>query len=391
MVSSRIKTAALAGAVLGGSAVLASATFSAVAAHFARRVVTPPRVKLDNVHITDVQADTVTFKTNPDTLEPGRYGVWSGGGTCHAKVGAVLHHDEDAGLVTRELETVDFGNLKPGPGRWSAYYVQGDPWQAWGFDFHDILLRSRAGELPTWHIPAPNVGETGGTWAVAVHGHGATREECLRALPLLHRLGIPVVIPSYRNSREGPVSGSGRYMLGDTEWEDAEAAVVYALSQGAERVLCFGWSMGGAIVLQLASRSWTASRISGLVLDSPVVDWSTVLEHQAKINHIPRAIGNLGAHMLANAPMASWVGTNSPVPLDQMDWVKRAQELRVPSLIIHSDNDPTVPGGPSQELAKARADLVTYVDVENARHTRGWNVDSHLWETEVARFVLNHS
>ena len=32
-----------------------------------------------------------------------------------------------------------------------------------------------------------------------VHGRGATREECLRALPVLHRLGFPALVVSYRN------------------------------------------------------------------------------------------------------------------------------------------------------------------------------------------------
>ena len=52
----------------------------------------------------------------------------------------------------------------------------------------------------------------------------------------------------------------------------------------ARRIEAFGWSMGGAIVLQHVSRSWTADRVKALVLDSPVIDWKDVLEHHARLD-----------------------------------------------------------------------------------------------------------
>ncbi len=59
-------------------------------------------------------------------------------------------------------------------------------------------------------MPPPKDVKKRDVWAVLVHGRGATREECLRAVPLLHRLGVPVLVPSYRNDADGPTTYGGR-------------------------------------------------------------------------------------------------------------------------------------------------------------------------------------
>lgn len=382
------KYAAVAGAVIGGGAVAASAALSGAAAYFARRVVTRERTVPNNTHIASIGVGTITVRATADTLAPGRYGLWADGRTAHARVGDIISVDHDRRTVTRQLFGVDVGTLVQGPALWNAYYLIGTPGEACAVPFEDITISSAAGDVPAWYVPAP-ADQSSDTWVICVHGRGATRTECLRAVGVLHRLGMSILIPSYRNSHEGPVTGEGRYQLGDTEWEDIESAVIFALSHGARKVVCFGWSMGGAIVLQMVSRSWVADKVTALVLDSPVIDWNTVLTHQAKLHKLPAAVGRLGLQMLGHPAARPLLGTEAPVDLSRMDWVQRAAELKLPSLILHSDLDDTVPSGPSKALATARPDLVTYVDFPGARHTRGWNTDPDRWEREVARFLLD--
>lgn len=381
--------AALLGAVAGGTAtLLAGAATSAAAAYFARKVVSPPRTRPDDVRVLAVGEGTITFESTPITNSPGHYGLWLEHGTGHARVGPVVEKDVRARTVTRVMDDVDFGRLVPGPARWSSYYYTGTPTTALGLRHQDVVIDSPVGPLPAWLVPPSREVPRRDVWAVLIHGHRGNRQEALRALPLLHRLGVTSLVSSYRNDDDSSLTGS--FDLGATEWQDVEAAVVYALEHGADQVVLFGWSMGGAIVLQHISQSWTADRVSGVVLDSPVVDWQDVLGHQARLHGVPRPVEALSRSMITDRGWRRMSGMGgAPVDLHALDWVTRASELRLPVLLLHSDDDEFVPSGPSRRLARARPDLVTFASFAGARHCGEWNVDSGRWDREVARFVLD--
>ncbi len=167
--------------------------------------------------------------------------------------------------------------------------------------------------------------------------------------------------------------------------------MLHALDAGATEVVLFGWSMGGAIVLQHVSRSWTADRVRALVLDSPVIDWLDVLDHHARLNRLPRPISRLGLTMLADKAARRVVGTDAPVDLRRMDWVTRASELQAAgAAACTATTTSSCPSGRRARLAQARPDLVTFVAFPHARHCKEWNVDPDRWEREVARFLLQH-
>jgi hypothetical protein len=123
-------------------------------------------------------------------------------------------------------------------GEHAAY--QGDPQCALGLTYEEVPIPSPLGELPIWLV----LGERR-TWVLLVHGRRATREESLRVLPTIAELGFPALVMTYRNDAEAPKSPDQFYHIGDTEWEDVEASVRYAFSQGVRDVVLFGWSMGG--------------------------------------------------------------------------------------------------------------------------------------------------
>jgi uncharacterized protein len=378
----------LRGAMVGASlAVAAGAGVSALATVYARRVVTPDAERPEDVDVLAVGAGSLTLRATPETIAPGRYGLWLDGGEGHARVGEVLDHDEQARTVTRRVLGVDRGRLREGSARWNQYFYAGTP-AALGLPFEDVAVPTPLGDMPAWFVPPAGGVAAGGTWAILVHGRGATREECLRALPVLHRLGFPALVVSYRNDAGAPRSRGGRYQLGDAEWLDVEAALLVTAERGAAEVVLFGWSMGGAIVLQLVTRSWAAQRVRAVVLDAPVLDWRHVLDHHARINHLPEAVGRLAQAVLQHRSARRLLGVDAPLSLDRMDWVRRAAELDVPLLILHSDDDEFVPAEPSRRLARARPDVVTYVPSSGARHTKEWNVDSDGWDSAVARFLL---
>ena len=72
---------------------------------------------------------------------------------------------------------------------------------------------------------------------------------------------------------------------------------------------------------------------------------------------------------------------------DRTNWVKRADELSHRMLLIHSRDDEFVPVGPSEQLASARPDIITFDPWSLARHCKEWNVDPRRWESVVSEFV----
>jgi uncharacterized protein len=408
LVSTGVRRLALQAAVAGASSVVAAGLAAAAAATvFARRVVTPEAEPPEDVEVISVVDDLVTLRADPlTTLLIGRYGLWQQNRSVHALLGPVIEHDATAGTVLRRAVTVEGGRLRPGPARWNHYYYAGTPLSALGLAYQDVEVPGEAGMLQCWLIPgaalshhsavagpgpasAPKDTPSGGsTWAILVHGRGATREECLRALPVLHRLGVTSLVAGYRTTAGLPLAPVSRYHLGDREWEDVESAIVYAAEHGAEEIVLVGWSMGGAIAMQTVARSWTAERVRGLVLDAPVLDWRDVLDHHARLNRIPPAVGRLGQSVLSHRSAWRLAGTEAPVDLDRLDWVSRAAELTHPVLVIHSVDDEYVPADPSRRFAEARPDLVSYLSIDGARHCKEWNVDPEAWDAAVARFLL---
>lgn len=359
-------------------ALLALATAAGVVVlGLARRVVTPTGRATDTeILAVDTGAQTIELTRTPDTELPGRYGLFTTGTHGYVKLGAVL--SADGTRVRRKLLTqIDPGARIDRAAAFSGWYYSSPrelhlPWE-------NVLIGSPSGPCPAWLFPAAADAPRADTWVIQVHGRGTTRAECLRAVPVFHALGMPNLVVSYRNDGEAPRSRGGSYGLGAAEWRDVDAGISYALRHGARRVLLMGWSMGGAIALQTAVSSGSRSAIAGLVLESPVVDWRTVLRFQARLLGMREPFPGLAMGLLSSPVTARWGGAEEPVPFDRLDMVARADELGVPILILHSEDDGFVPADASHALADARPDLVTMPHFAVARHTKLWNYDQAGW------------
>lgn len=380
---------ALTGIGIGvGASLLVSAASSGLAVYFARRLIVPETAPED-VEILHVEGFDdnmiVHVSADEDVLVNGTYGLFFNSGQGHAQIGDIIEYDPVSQTVSREVISVTRGDLRTA--RWGRItgVVYPHP-SSTGLPYQDITLRSDAGELPAWFLPTtdPNPSDT---WAILVHGRAGTRAEGLRAAGVLNDLGVPSLAIAYRNDTEVPRESTSRYGLGDTEWLDVDVAIDWALANGAKNVVLFGWSMGGAIVFQAASRGRHIDRVKGMVLDGPVVDWYNVLDHQARKNFLPTAVARLTLDMITRPWARPFTGLETPLDLDRMDWVRRAAELAVPVLLIHSEDDEFVPVGPSRALAAVRNDLVTMPPWGKARHTKEWNVDPVQWNDDVANWM----
>ena len=385
--TSTSRTLLVRGATVGATTAVASGLGSlAAAAVFARAVLTPDRNRPDDTMVRSVEPGRVTLGVTADCVVPGHYGLWLAGGAGHARLGELLGVDESARTVTRAVLGVDRGELTVGSARWNNYYFGLPPDKSINAHTEFVNYATELGHMPAWVVP-PQDGVVGERWAVLVHGRGARREETIRAMPTLRRQGWTCLTPHYRNDLGVPKGPGGRYNLGLSEWRDIESAMRYAVARGAREILLVGWSMGGAIVMQVLDRSDLAGLVTGVVLDAPVLDWANVLDFHARRNHLPPALSALARTMMGRTWGRHLVGIHDVLDVAATAWVRRSAELQHPMLIIHSAEDEFVPVGPSRRLAQARPDLVTFEEWQVARHCKEWNVDPVRWANVVGAFV----
>lgn len=368
--------------------VSATGLLALLAGRVARRVVTLS-VRTPDTTIVDVDtaAQTITLSRSDDTVLPGRYGLFTTGTQRYIKLGTVLSARGDT--VTRKLLTeIDESDRLDSAAAFSGWYFA-DPAEL-HLPFERVSVPTALGPCPAWVFPASqptDANQPTDIWAVHIHGRGTTRAETLRAVPVFHAVGITSILTSYRNDDDAPRSRGGTSALGGTEWRDVDRAIGYARRAGARRIVLMGWSMGGAIAMQLAVNSAHRDLIEGVVLDSPVVDWRQVLTHHADASRIPRPLTRAALGALTRTWASPLTGAADPIVWGRLDVLARATELVIPTLILHSDGDDFVPSEASRALRDLRPDLIDLEVFDGARHTKLWNYDEERWTSRVREWL----
>ncbi|MFI9363894.1 alpha/beta hydrolase family protein [Kitasatospora sp. NPDC053057] len=350
-------------AVVAAAAVGAGAAVLVIGRRASERMVSPgvgpgpAAQEAGPVVVHSLGVGRVTFNRRPESLRPGRWAVeWDDDG--HAVVEEILYRDAQG--VTRRLVRADRGTLTPGTEvRFTPRVYLGDPTEALGLAFTATAADGELGALPAWRLDGKR-----GTWVILVHGPEADRQQTLPVLPVLHRLGLPALAVTYRGDEGAPASRDGYSHFGETEWRDIESAVRLALDSGAGRVILYGWSVGATVVLRTAARSAYAHAISGLILDSPVLDLPGSARRDAARAGFTGASAELGA-----------LAAQARTGVDLADFSRLAEgaDLRVPTLVLHSPDDRIAPFGTVERLAAARHDVVNLQRFPGAEHAALWN------------------
>lgn len=354
------------------------AFYAYVAVRLRRGVFQPTRSEppLD-VEVLDVSDDEVTLRpasagASPRWRLPGIWGLdWAGG---HGRVGEILESGNTH--VTRRWKSFE-GKLAAGEmARIGPAAFPLDPRIAFGLTFRKIRYESSVGQFD-----APLCDGSASTWVLFVHGKRGARPRLppysYPILPVVREFGLPCLDVAYRNDPGHP-PGDGLHWYGLKEWEDLEAAARCALEHGAEDLVLVGYSMGGAIALSFLYRSELASRVRGTILDAPVLDLKAVIDAGMRMRGLPLPLFRPALGMLRE-----WLG----IDWESFDYLRDAERLSAPILLFHGDRDTVVPMETSDELARRRPDIVTYVRVEGAPHTQAWNLDPERYEKAVRDFL----
>ncbi|MFD7015577.1 alpha/beta hydrolase [Streptomyces sp. NPDC059161] len=366
------KTAAAVTTLIGvGAAVVVAGRYASGAALKAppgRPLPTDPRL---TVHAT--APGRITLTRSLAALRPGTYGLEGGG--VHAVVGDILDGaPHTADTVVRRLERVTQGVVAPGDRvRLTPQVHRGTPHTALGLDHRDVEIPAELGPLPAWLVPGPRT-----TWVITVHGLGTTREHPLNIMGFLHRQQLPVLDITYRGDDGAPRPPDGLGHLGDSEWRDLDAAIRFAVRSGAQHVILHGWSTGATMALHAAANSPLRERISGIVLDSPVLDWEFTLRALASAHRTPGVLLPLAVRAAQG---------RTGIHGDRLQEAVDPAALRVPTLLFHGPDDTLAPWGPSRELADRRPELITLHTVAHAPHASMWNADPPRYEETLRRFL----
>jgi fermentation-respiration switch protein FrsA (DUF1100 family) len=203
----------------------------------------------------------------------------------------------------------------------------------WGLSSEDFPVRTADGvALAGWWIRG-----RGETVLVYFHGNAGNASHRLeRARDLVQVLGLDVVLMDYRGYGEsgGRPSEEGLYADGE-----AIVAAVAARGVGAERIVLFGESLGGAVALETARRR----PCRALVLEAPFLS----------IPEMARAVYPFVPGFLVRT---------------RFDNAARIAQLELPKLVVQAERDDVVPPRQTRRLFDLAAPPKSYYVIPGARH-----------------------
>jgi uncharacterized protein len=333
---------------------------------------TPDRVA--DGAVLDLSGDRVTirpFDNADDALDaPGVVGFDFGQGFL--RLGEVI--SISSGDVTRTFELVEGSEPPLG----ASGFIDPNPADVdtmkSGLGIVEAGYDSPLGRMDAW------IADGSDTWMIHVHDRNHGLEQALRTVRALAPEGFTHMAINYRGDPGQPSDSSGLGTYGLTERDDLAAAIEFALDRGATRIFLAGYGSGGAVVLAEAYRS---SDVAGIVLDGPIVDARSAIEHRAGseeglVGRLPATVRAVGMFVASLRFSISWETT---------DYLSRAELLDEPTLVLHGSEDLDHPVDDSRRLAAERPGVVTLVEIPGAGSDRTWNLDPGTYETALLAFL----
>ena len=217
-------------------------------------------------------------------------------------------------LVTQETRLVFRAGAKLGEAR------PAPPWE-------------KIADLPAWIVPARSTGAD--LWILYLHGNSSdiASQPNIQHYERLRELGVNVLAPEYRGfgGVDGVPTEAG---LG----EDARRAYAYLREVrhvDARRIVIYGWSLGSAVAVTLASRVEEAA----VILEAAPA--SVVEVGQRRYPYFP-------IRLLIRNPFES---------------ILRIDKIGAPVLFLHSPEDETIPIAEGRRLFEAAVQPKQFVEV----------------------------
>jgi uncharacterized protein len=229
------------------------------------------------------------------------------------------------------------------------------------FPFEQVdIPRTDGARQFAWLMPEP-AATASAPWVLFLHGNPATVAAKLNIAYYgeLRKLGVSVMAPEYRGF--GGLDGSATEA---TLAVDARAAYDYLRTVQkvpASRLVIFGWSLGSAVAVTLASEVDAA----GLILEGA-----------------PASLANLEQQRYPFFPIRL-------LTRNRFDSIRRIDRVRAPILFLHSPEDAVIPISEGRLLFDAARGDKTFVEVRGG-HVEATIVDTEHFYEAIRTFLAAH-
>jgi fermentation-respiration switch protein FrsA (DUF1100 family) len=220
-----------------------------------------------------------------------------------------------------------------------------------GLDFQDVFFKAAQNvELNGWFVPSKDAKYT----VLFCHGNAGNISHRIEKLKFFNELGCNVFIFDYEGygKSQGKPSEANLY-------RDARAAYEYLLSRGIaqDQVIGYGESIGGAVIVDLASRQ----TMKAVILDSTFTSVRDMTRY-------------------AYPFLPYWIFSS------RFDSEAKIRNIKVPKLIIHSQDDEIVPFQMGRKLFEASAQPKEFLKVQGGHNSNFFESAGSLRE-RISNFV----
>jgi alpha-beta hydrolase superfamily lysophospholipase len=319
----------------------------------------------------------VYLPVNEDTASTGELSLFWNSRLGHA---IVKRAPGNSGTKSQRFEVLrNLGeDLRVTDGAWLSGWL-GDKPEHFGFSSETNLVMLPNGTISFMSVRDPK------TWVIHVHGRKASYAETLRNTKQFDELGFSQLAISHESDPKPNGLGKKVSHLGSTEWKQVEMAIDVVKTHGAERILIFGWSLGGLMVNQYLSRASVAEEVVGVIFDSPLLDYRSTLRLQAKREGYTEQMGDLVAEAITKSRLLRLLGFSN-VPVDSLSALSVSLPVQIPTLLFYSLNDGYISMAGVFRYQKLNP-TVSLIEIPGARHCRLFNEDSQKYQEAIAGFV----
>jgi esterase/lipase len=284
---------------------------------------------------------------------------------------------------TRTRPVVDVVGDMPAEG--DVYRFTKEVWltpEQAGLTAEEITVTTAEGDFPAWKVTVPGSDK----WAVLTHGRSGDRPDMLRMARPLNAAGYNLLLTTYPGDNVARPAQDGIWHFGVTEWDEIEAAVQYALDQGAQTLVMGAVSLGGAMTDGFLAHSALADQVDGVILDAPVSSLRDSIDEGAESRTIP-GVGWAIPEPLEDAGMLI-ASVRFGLDYDAVDYTDMAGLFDMPLLTFQTSADQTVPKAVNDRfMTEGSGKGGQYVVGPDVGHVLSWNADPQAYEELVTQFV----